>query len=509
MFRSTLIVTLLSLATLVLSFAGQLVLAACFGASAETDAYFVATTLPMLIVNLLASVASTALVPIFIELRVKKDETAAWRLASALNLLLLFGLLLLAVAGGIFAERVIRMTAPGLLGDQLVLATRLLRWSLPVLLLMAFSQIAIGLHHVDGRFAIPALSMILPPLGMVFGGIAFNRSLGIYALVVGQLLGALGQVWVLVWHVVGPRRLWWLVNARVSGLGTAVGMVLPLLLGGTLYLLMPVIERFFASGLPVGTITHLSIASRLGNLAPPLLASGLATTSFPRIAKQMAHGDRNGALTTLSLALRLFVIAGIPVVVLSPLYALPLTRLLFERGAFTAVDSAAVAGYVPLYLAALTAGACGSVIARGFYGLLQDTRTISINSAAHLGVYVILCAGLTPALGALGLAMAQAVFWVSGVGVATLLLRWRLHGRGGRTIAQTIARCAVAALLTYGIVWLMLQVSAILWVQALGVAIGFGIYGVLGWKVFREPGIEFVLQRLRQVVARREAPESG
>ena len=495
MVKSIVTVTFFSIINLVFSFGSQLVVAILFGASAQTDAYFIAITLPILFVNILGTISITAIVPNFIELRIKSGEASAWRLASYITALLLLVLLLYAIASILFSKNIVQFMAPGLTANQLVLANELFVWSTPIILLMSFSQIAISLHHVDEKFTLPAMSLVLPTLGSVLGALALNSKIGIHSLLIGQMFGALLQAVILAWYLVRPDRLWLRFNESVTGLGGVANMSLPLAFGGMLYLSIPIIERFFASNLQIGTISHLSMSSRLGNLIPPLLASGLAATLLPRIAKQIANSNLEGALKTFSLTLRLFVIISIPIVLFSPLYALPLTRLLFERGAFTFEDSKAVAGFLPIYLVALTAGAFGSLIGNCFYSLFKDTLTLSINSFIHMGVYIITAAFLTQLFGPTGLAAAYAIFWISSVGVATLLLRRRINQQGGYTLMVTILRSITAAILTYSILKIFLQDIESIWIQIVFVMIGFCLYVALCWKIFRETIFNLILNR--------------
>jgi putative peptidoglycan lipid II flippase len=495
--RSTLTVTLLSLAYAALSLGAQLVIAYVHGAGLETDAYFVAITISYLLVTMVAGVGPTALVPIFVESRSERGEAAAWSFASKLVAGFAIVLCVFAVASFLLAEPLIGLAAPGLEPAQRSLAAALLRVCTPSIVFMGLSMVVTGIYQARSAFAVPAASILLIPLGTMVGAALLSSRFGIRAAALGQAVGALAQFLVLALPLVHPSRLWMpRVAARVE-LALAVRMMAPYALGGFAFQAAPMIERFFGSDLPTGSISYLSIANRIGNSLMPLLVAGLATTIFTRLSAHGAVRDPEGARQTLSLSLRVLAVVAVPIALFSPFYAEPLVSVLFIRGRFVAGDASAVAAVVPLYVLGSTALGCGTLVERGFHSLLKDTLTPSVNVAVNVLLYIAVCAFLAPRFGYVGLAVAYAFFWCSTVILSALLLRRRLGSGGGRGIAGVGLRCVLAAGACAALMAGAFRLVSALSLRMLVIAAAVGLYGVIAHRLLHVSEIRLVVMRLR------------
>jgi putative peptidoglycan lipid II flippase len=495
--RSTLTVTFFSLANAALALGAQLVIAYVHGAGRETDAYFVATTFSFLLVSIVATVGPTALVPIFVESRTERGEAAAWSFASTLVAGFACVLCVFAASSFLWAKPLIGLVAPGLEPAQRTLAAALLRACTPIIVFMGLSTVLTGIYQARSAFAVPAASMLLIPLGTMVGAALSSSSVGIRAAVFGQAAGALAQVLVLAVPLVRRSRLWIpRVKARIE-LALAVRMMAPYAMGGFAYQALPMIERFFGSVLPVGSISYLSIASRIGNSLMPLLVAGLATTLFTRLAAHGAVRDLEGARQTLSLSLRVLAVIAVPIALFSPFYADPLVRLLLVRGRFVASDAAAVTAVVPFYVLGSTALGCGMLVERGFHSLLKDTLTPSVNVAVNMLLYVVVCTFLAPRFGYAGLAVAFAFFWCSTMLMSSLLLRRRLGSRGGRRIASVGLRCVLAAGASAALMAGAYRFVSALPLRLLVIGAGLALYAAIAHRLLHVSEIRLVVMRLR------------
>ncbi len=108
------------------------------------------------------------------------------------------------------------------------------------------------------------------------------------------------------------------------------------------------IERFLASGLPSGAISHLNYAQKVAQI-PMTLSLMLCTVTFPVVARAVADGDTERARARVerdvALAAGLVLLGTATVVACAP----QMVQLLFQRGAFTAADTAATAGVMRVY----------------------------------------------------------------------------------------------------------------------------------------------------------------
>ena len=110
------------------------------------------------------------------------------------------------------------------------------------------------------------------------------------------------------------------------------------------------VERFLASSLPAGAISHLNYAQKVAQM-PMVLSLMMCTVTFPVVAQRMADGDteraRRRVERDLALAALVVLLGAALVVACAP----QIIELLFQRGAFTAPDTAATAAVMRVYAA--------------------------------------------------------------------------------------------------------------------------------------------------------------
>ncbi|PYN10913.1 MAG: murein biosynthesis integral membrane protein MurJ, partial [Candidatus Rokuibacteriota bacterium] len=114
----------------------------------------------------------------------------------------------------------------------------------------------------------------------------------------------------------------------------------------------------------------------------------LASAALPPMSRQAAAGDRPGLARTMNFALRLSCYTALPATVGLVLLRLPITRVLFERGHFGPVETAATAWALAWYALGLVAFSATRIAAQAFYAM-GDTRTPVAAGAAAVGVNVV------------------------------------------------------------------------------------------------------------------------
>ena len=112
--RPAVVVTVLAIAGQVVGFATQVVIAGAFGARPDMDAFLAASTLPQYVVSVLLNALVVVFVPVFLDYEVGASDDEAWQVASTVIVLSGALLALLALAGLLFADVLLRLTTPGL-----------------------------------------------------------------------------------------------------------------------------------------------------------------------------------------------------------------------------------------------------------------------------------------------------------------------------------------------------------------------------------------------------------
>ncbi|MER5551839.1 lipid II flippase MurJ [Streptomyces sp. NPDC002793] len=421
-----------------------------FGASHASDAFLVAWTVPEMAATLLIEDGmALLLVPAFSLALTRRaagdpgpDPVRALvagtlpRLSAAL-----------ACAGGLLiwgAPWAVGVLAPGL--DDPRLAVDCTRLTAVTVLTFGVTGYFSAASRAHGRFLAPAGVYIAYNIGIIGMTLALHSVWGVRAAAAGVAVGSLLMVLTLLptfLRLVPGRRGKRAPRTRASALlGTTV--LAPVVLFVVSRQSQVFVERFLASSLPDGAISHLNYAQKVAQL-PMVLSMMICTVTFPVVARAMAAGDREGARQRverdLALAGTVVLLGTATVLGCAP----EIVEILFQRGAFDAADTAATAGVMRIYALGLLGHTLVGALCRPFFSTGRPTWYPL--GAMGAGLLVTAVAGLllTGPFGVNGIAAANAV----GISTAALLM---LLGLGSRAVAVragavalSLARPAAAA----------------------------------------------------------------
>jgi putative peptidoglycan lipid II flippase len=199
-------------------------------------------------------------------------------------------------------------------------------------------------------------------------------------------------------------------------------LLMPLVLAGGVGTLNVMVDRWVASRLPEGAIAALNFSGRVWTLPITLLAGPIATAVFPSFSSMAADRSAVPALgdkvrRTAALLAYIVIPSSVGIIVL----ATPITRLLFQRGAFDAAATAITASCVQMYALGLVFQAILPVLEKVFY-TFKNTVTPLLISAGIVGANMAGNIILSRYLGAAGIALATSITVMLGTIVCAVLL---------------------------------------------------------------------------------------
>jgi putative peptidoglycan lipid II flippase len=437
-----------TLASTMLGFVREVLNARYFGASGSMDAFLAAAVVPTILFGVFNGALVTSLVPIFSEYFAVGAEDEAWRLASTL-LIGLTAVLTVAAAAGAWLAPIYVPWLARFDAVRLAQAIAMTRWLMPTIVATSLAGIVAALLNSYHRFTWTALQgMAANLLTIGFVVVAFPRW-GIGALVVGSLAGAYAQLIVQLPAFAGLRKFRWHVDLRHPGIRRIAIVLGPIALGSAAGQTALLFDRYFASGLTVGSIAGMNYAVKLVGLPQQIFVTAIATVIFPVFAAQFASKNRAAMRRTIATGLRMVIFLTFPSAVGLCMLAQPIVQVLFERGAFTPEATALCAVLVPFAAIGLVAIAANVVLTRYLFasGNVRTTIAIAIGTVA---LNIVLSLVWLPSLGARGLLLANAVSQTLQA-IALGIVVWRvLNGfdlRGiGLSLAKVGACSAVMAL---------------------------------------------------------------
>jgi putative peptidoglycan lipid II flippase len=440
----------------ILGLVREIVAAYYFGAAGKINAFTVAFQVPNLVRSLVADAAlSSAFVPVFSELLEKGERKRAWRVASSLFWLMLLGLGALTALFIVLAPLVIAPFGdPG--GDR-ALAIGLSRVLFPIVVLLGVSGIVVGILNSYEQFTVPALTPVFWNLAIIAGlvlGVPRAESLDakLYVYAVSIVIGTVIQVLLpLPWLRGLDDRLRLVVDWRDPAVRRVFVLMVPVTIGLGLINFNLVVNTLFASRFidPELAPRAIDAAFRIYMLPQGVFSVAVATVLFPRLSRLAAREDMDGFRHTVALGLRQIAFMLVPASVFTAILATPITRIIYERGAWGPHETAVTAGALAAFSLGLTFNGAMLMLNRAFFSLQTPWMPTAI-ALGNLAVNSVLAA-VFYRVGAWGIPLATSLANVAGTAALLVVFRRRLgrieFGETARAVLRvTIASAALAAI---------------------------------------------------------------
>jgi putative peptidoglycan lipid II flippase len=240
-------------------------------------------------------------------------------------------------------------------------------------------------------------------------------------------------------------RLTLVLDWRDPAVWQVLKLMVPVTLGLGLINFNAVVDSAFASRLidPKLSPTAIDKAFRLYMLPQGMFSVAIATVLFPSLARLAARNDVPAFRSTVSLGLRQIAFLLIPAGVVCAVLAQPITRLVYQRGAWGPHATAVTAGALAAFSGGLAFNGAMLMLNRAFFSL-QSNWIPTYVALGNLGLNAALDA-VFYRFGTWGIPLSTTVVNIAGTGVLLILLRRRLHRIEFGAIAAAVARIAVAS----------------------------------------------------------------
>ena len=498
--KSAGMVTILLVFSRVLGFLRESAIAYSFGTTAETDAYFVAATVPTILFMAFNDAVKTAFIPVYGEYHRREDGNAfAVTVFVIMAAILIFCSFALVLA----APLVARLLAPRFTGQQYEITVQMTRIMLPGLIFMGLTGLASAILHLKKNFFIPAITAYPSNLIIIFTALLFGARFGVVGLSWGTLLGFASQFFIQVpalaqFGLLRERRLMW----HHPGLKRMAVLLPPVIIGSASTELKSVIDRIFGSMLPEGSISALNFASRIYLLPNGIIILALLTVLYPTLVELFMEEKMAEFKNTLRHGIGLIILLVFPMMVGLVVLRVPVVRLLFERGAFDAVSTAKTAFALAFYSWGLLPVGILVLFNRAFYAA-KDTVTPMLVTLLTMGTNTFLNWTLMGPLQHGGIALGTAISMYIGAFCLGYLLWKKIGSFGGYQLFATFWKCGVASFVMGGVVWYGLRflTGGSMLRQALEVGtlivIGAAVYFLLVY-VLKVEELEEALSLVRQ-----------
>ncbi|MDG1531318.1 MAG: murein biosynthesis integral membrane protein MurJ [Paracoccaceae bacterium] len=407
-------VGLWTLASRILGFVRDVMIAGFLGAGPVAEAFLVAFSLPNMFRRFFAEGAfNMAFVPMFSK-RVQAGE-GAQDFANTAFMGLGTVLVIFTLVAQFFMPWLVWAMASGFLADErFEMATQFGRIAFPYILFISLAALLSGVLNATGRFMAAAAAPVL--LNVFF--IA-----ALYLAYVADWPIGFTLAWTVPFAGIGQLALLWVAAARAGypislrrpkitpELKRLALIAAPAALAGGVMQVNLLVGRQVASFYD-GAIAWLNYADRLYQLPLGVVGIAIGVVLLPDLSRRLAASDTEGGQLALSRAGEVALALALPSAVALIVIPLPLVTVLFERGAFGADDSAATALAVMVYALGLPAFVMQKVMQPLFFAR-EDTKRPFRYALVAMIVNAGIAIGLMPWIGFMAAALATSLSaWV-------------------------------------------------------------------------------------------------
>jgi putative peptidoglycan lipid II flippase len=454
----------------------EIVASSYFATSGAFSAFTIAFQVPNVVRSLFADAAlSAAFVPVFTELLEQGRRKEALRLASTLFFLILTVLGAITVVFVAGAGIIMPLFTGHTFDQQLVdLTVDLSRVLFPVVVILGLNGLVVGILNAYDHFTIPALSPLVWNFVILGCLVASNQVLTgdkqLYGYAIGVVAGTAVQFAIALPQL---KRLGFQLQVSLHFRDPRVRQVLLLMLPVTIGLGLINFNLLINSTL--GSLVSddapraIDAAFRIYMLPQGMFSVAIATVLFPALSRLAARKDFDGLRALLGNGMRQVFLLLIPAAAATLALSTPITRLIYQHGAFGPGSTELVSTALFWFSFSLPFSGVNLLLTRTFFSLQRPWITTGI-AALNLGVNVAVSVALYKPFGIAGIVVGTAASSAAMTLAQMHFLRRELHGRlevkrTAAVVVQLLIASALLAVATYA-TW-----------RVLDGALGRGLFG--------------------------------
>ncbi len=437
-----------TLASRVLGFVRESMIAAMLGNGPIADAFYAAFRFPNLFRRLFAEGAfNSAFVPLFAKELEGGGREAARRFAEQVLSVLLFLLTALTALAMIFMPFLVDTVIASSFdpaSDKFAATVLYGRIMFPYLAAMSLVAMLSGVLNSFRRYFLAALAPVLLNvvlIGALTLGMAARippEDVGLY-LSWSVVLSGLLQFALLLY---GMRREGFGLSLKMPSLTPPVRrllwLALPAAVTGGITQINLLVGQNIASA-QAGAISVINYADRINQLPLGVIGIAIGVVLLPELSRALKAGDLADAAHLQNRSLEFGLGLTLPAAVGFALIPEALVALVFERGAFTRETTLVTAQVLQAFAVGLPAFTLISIFRPGFYAR-EDMKTPMWFAGANAATNIVGSLVLFPLIGVAGIAIATSLAgWVNAVLLGVALWRRDLF----RPSAVTLRRLAL------------------------------------------------------------------
>ena len=415
-------VTVMMLGFKVLGFLKQSIIAYYFGATNETDFFFVALGFLTGSLGTIINSLSVSTITSYTKTRFQEGKDKADRLINALiatgaALLLLFIIFIL-----FFAPVLAKILAPGYSKEELSIIADYIRILSPCYIFVCTQFTLSAVLDSHKSFFAPRLETFIYSVISILFCIIFSKSLGVKSLLAAQIIAGFCFSLFLVLTSLKYHKFSFVNPFKVPEIKKVYASALPLIIGISVIQINEAVDKAIASGRGDGYASSVYYSQTLNQFVTAIIITNIGNILLANFVEMVSKKEMDAVRMQLSKAINFMLCSLIAVSVITVVCAKDIVTIVFFRGNFSieAVETTSIA--LIGYAVGFTFIAIREMLARGLYAF-NDVKRAMISSIITIICNIVLSVILAKHMGLLGITLGTCFANVLGMIVNSFFLK--------------------------------------------------------------------------------------
>lgn len=414
-----------------------------YGSGAISDAYIIATSIPVVIFSFVYEGIAASFIPLCTRLKTKTEENTL--VNNLLSHLFIFSLIIIIIIQ-VCSNEVIKIFAPGFSISTLSIASYMLKISIVGSMFSCCVYVFAYYLNYYNSFVLPTIRSIPMNLTIMCSIVISAHTHSLLPLAIGIPISMLAELLCLCLNARHfGYRFFIVLDAKSQDIRKIAQWSLPIILASALAEINSIIDRQFASYIIEGGISIMTYSSRTLDMARTTFLIPIATVIFPVIAKAFYHNVREEIHSAFIKSLSLVIIITMPVTALTIIYASDIINILFGRGAFSNQSVGLASTCLQFYAISLIGHAFVAIGTKTFHAM-TEMRTVMYVSLFALTINIIGNFILSRYLLLGGLALSTSIS-TSAMAIMQYCILWKKIGFKSNQIIIITIKSSIAAFL--------------------------------------------------------------
>lgn len=478
----SLIITVILVVSKFTGFLREFVVAVQLGATAESDIFKTASTMPNVFFSAVAAALTTTFIPIFSS--IKNDKEKADRFFNnVLNIIAIF-CIVLSIIAVITSPLLVKLFAGGFKGQSFTATVKLTQILMPSIFFLGISGLYTGYLQSYGKFVQPAFTGIVANIAIIIGLVVFYKRYGLMAAILSVFAGAVTQALTQRPFMGKGYKYKFIVDFKDENVRRMMILSVPILISSAVSQINSMVSNNFASYLVHGSISILDYSSKISTIINQVFVVAITTVLYPKLTDKFAQNDLKGFKELFEKSVNMVMMVSIPLIFGLAVLSQPIIKLILQHGRFDSNATLATSSCLR-YLAFSAFGySLMDILGKVFFAM-RNTVTPMINGFILVVVNIILIFVLGPFMGVNGIALATTLSVTILAFVLFIEIRKKLNVVNYRNIFISFLKMILsAAAMSAGVILCYKGLYMILPKNNMFLALNIAVSTILGAAIY-------------------------